>query len=248
MLLSKVFSLEMTHAQALAETPKVMISSASWSALCHGRRLVYTVFLTLSIGIHALGLHMLATVLPSIVAELGGAAFYTWATLLYTIASTIGTVSGEDRCLSPCCGSPCWASGCLVQRAVNTWRVVNRNSHTRHATTRPAKLAGQLPCAALSVAASGQVLSLVLRLSQLSSRWGSPVGRLLPAWWRTPPAWPQTSRSPRSLQRRPGSIDLASSSHVFSLSSRGVWYGSTSVCRVSQVDRMSEQSIDRAMY
>jgi hypothetical protein len=24
----------------------------------------------------------------------------------------------------------------LVQRAVNTWRVVNRSSHTRHATTR----------------------------------------------------------------------------------------------------------------
>ncbi len=37
---------------------------------------------------------MLATVLPSIVADLGGAAFYAWATLLYTIASIIGTVCG----------------------------------------------------------------------------------------------------------------------------------------------------------
>ncbi len=70
------------------------LSSASWSALFHGRRLVYTLLLTLSIGIHAMGIHMLATVLPSIVAELGGAAFYTWATLLYTIASIIGTVCG----------------------------------------------------------------------------------------------------------------------------------------------------------
>jgi MFS family permease len=33
-------------------------------------------------------------VLPSIVADLGGAAFYAWATLLYTIASIIGTVCG----------------------------------------------------------------------------------------------------------------------------------------------------------
>ncbi len=41
-----------------------------------------------------LGIHMLATVLPSIVADLGGAAFYAWATLLYTIASIIGTVCG----------------------------------------------------------------------------------------------------------------------------------------------------------
>jgi MFS family permease len=71
-----------------------MNSSASWSALFHGRRLAYTVLLTLSIGIHAVGLHMLATVLPSIVADLGGAAFYAWATLLYTIASIIGTACG----------------------------------------------------------------------------------------------------------------------------------------------------------
>jgi MFS family permease len=59
-----------------------------------GRHLVYTLLLTLSIGLHALGMHMLATVLPSIVADLGGAAFYAWATLLYTIASIIGTVCG----------------------------------------------------------------------------------------------------------------------------------------------------------
>src|SRR5215467_1419897 len=94
MLLSKVFSLEITHAQVYAETPNVMSSSASWSALWRGRHLVYTLLLTLSIGIHALGMHMLATVLPSIVADLGGAAFYAWATLLYTIASIIGTVCG----------------------------------------------------------------------------------------------------------------------------------------------------------
>jgi MFS family permease len=69
-------------------------SAASWSALFHGRHLIYTLLLTFSIGMHALGLHMLATVLPSIVADLGGAAFYAWATLLYTIASIIGTVCG----------------------------------------------------------------------------------------------------------------------------------------------------------
>src|SRR5215475_8866487 len=94
MLLSTVFSLEIIHAQAHTETPKMMSSSASWSALFRGRRLAYTVLLTLSIGIHAIGTHMLATVLPSIVADLGGAAFYAWATLLYTIASIIGTVCG----------------------------------------------------------------------------------------------------------------------------------------------------------
>jgi hypothetical protein len=72
----------------------VASSSASWSALFQGRRLVYTLLLTFSIGVHAIGIHMLAMVLPSIVADLGGAAFYAWATLLYTIASIIGTVCG----------------------------------------------------------------------------------------------------------------------------------------------------------
>jgi MFS family permease len=62
--------------------------------LFQGRRLAYTALLTLSIGIHALGMHMLATVLPSVVADLGGASFYAWATLLYTIASIIATVCG----------------------------------------------------------------------------------------------------------------------------------------------------------
>jgi MFS family permease len=73
----------------------VLPSSASWSALFHGRRLAHTALLTLSIGVHAVGIHMLATVLPAIVADLGGAAFYAWATLLYTIASVIGTVCGR---------------------------------------------------------------------------------------------------------------------------------------------------------
>jgi hypothetical protein len=72
----------------------VALSSASWSALFHGRRLIYTLLVTLSVGMHAIGTHMLATVLPSIVADLGGAAFYAWATLLYTITSIIGTVCG----------------------------------------------------------------------------------------------------------------------------------------------------------
>src|SRR5262245_4996544 len=71
-----------------------MQSATSWSALFHGRHLDYPLLLTLSIGIRALGMHMLGTVLPSIVADLGGAAFYAWATLLYTIASIIGTVCG----------------------------------------------------------------------------------------------------------------------------------------------------------
>jgi MFS family permease len=70
------------------------VSATSWSALFHGRHLAYTALLTLGVGVHAIGIHLVATVLPSVVADLGGAAFYTWATMLYTVASIMGTAGG----------------------------------------------------------------------------------------------------------------------------------------------------------
>ena len=81
-------------ASSMEESPHLPVSTASWSALFHGRHLAYTVLLTLGVGVHAVGIHLLATVLPSVVADLGGAAFYTWATMLYTIASIMGTACG----------------------------------------------------------------------------------------------------------------------------------------------------------
>jgi MFS family permease len=70
------------------------VTAASWSALFHGRHLAYTALLTLGVGAHAFGIHLVATVLPSVVADIGGAAFYAWATMLYIMASIMGTVCG----------------------------------------------------------------------------------------------------------------------------------------------------------
>jgi MFS family permease len=81
-------------AASIEESPRMTVTAASWSALFHGRQLAYTVLLTLGVGVHAVGIHLLATVLPSVVADLGGAAFYTWATMLYTMASIMGTACG----------------------------------------------------------------------------------------------------------------------------------------------------------
>jgi predicted MFS family arabinose efflux permease len=70
------------------------VTAASWLALFRGRQLAYTLLLSLGIGVHAIGMHLLATVLPSVVAEIGGVAFYAWATMLYTMASIMGTACG----------------------------------------------------------------------------------------------------------------------------------------------------------
>jgi MFS family permease len=76
------------------ESLRMPVTAASWSALFRGRHLAYTLLLSLGIGVHAIGIHLLATVLPSVVAEIGGVAFYAWATMLYTMASIMGTACG----------------------------------------------------------------------------------------------------------------------------------------------------------
>lgn len=72
----------------------MVTASSSWAALFRGQRAVYTLLHVFGIGVHAISVHMLSTVLPSVVADIGGAAFYAWAMMLYTIASIIGTACG----------------------------------------------------------------------------------------------------------------------------------------------------------
>src|SRR2546421_1488608 len=68
--------------------------SASWGALFRSERAAYTLILTLGVGVHAIDVFIIATVLPSVVADIGGAAFYTWSTMLYVVASILGTACG----------------------------------------------------------------------------------------------------------------------------------------------------------
>jgi MFS family permease len=70
------------------------MSASAWSSVLHGRLAAVTLLLTLGVGIHAVDVFIVATVLPSIVRDIGGAAFYTWATMLYVVASILGTASG----------------------------------------------------------------------------------------------------------------------------------------------------------
>lgn len=51
--------------------------------------------LNVGIGLHALDVFIIATVMPRVVRELGGAEYYTWATMLYMVASIIGTAAGN---------------------------------------------------------------------------------------------------------------------------------------------------------
>jgi MFS family permease len=70
------------------------MSSPSWGALFRHGRAGHTLLLTLGVGVHAIDVFIIATVLPSVVADIGGAAFYTWSTMLYVVASILGTAGG----------------------------------------------------------------------------------------------------------------------------------------------------------
>lgn len=68
--------------------------TTSWRAPFRGVHALYTLIISLAIGLHAIDVFVVATVLPSVVADIGGAAFYTWSSMLYMVASIIGAASG----------------------------------------------------------------------------------------------------------------------------------------------------------
>lgn len=70
-------------------------SSPSWSSIFQGPRAAHTVLLNLGVAIHAVDVFIITTVLPSVIADIGGAAFYAWSTMLYVVVSIVGTAIGS---------------------------------------------------------------------------------------------------------------------------------------------------------
>jgi MFS family permease len=66
---------------------------ATWRSLfSHGLGL-YVIMLNLGIGLHAVDVFVVSTVMPDVVRDLGGAHFYAWSTMLYMVASIIGAAA-----------------------------------------------------------------------------------------------------------------------------------------------------------
>lgn len=60
-----------------------------WGELFSGRNGIYTLMLAGGVGLHALNMNIVATVMPSVVADIGGLDFYAWATTLFVVASIL---------------------------------------------------------------------------------------------------------------------------------------------------------------
>jgi len=70
------------------------LRQADWIDVLRDGRAVYTVVLNLGIGLHAIDVFVIATVMPAVVADIGGVAYYAWSTMLYMVASIVGAASG----------------------------------------------------------------------------------------------------------------------------------------------------------
>jgi len=73
---------------ATAETPQ-----ASWSELFHEGRALYTILVLLGVGLYALQTLVIAIVMPTVVADIGGADYYAWPAMLYTIGAIVGAAT-----------------------------------------------------------------------------------------------------------------------------------------------------------
>lgn len=68
-------------------------AKAAWGELFHHGRALYTVLIILGVTLHALQILVIAIVMPTVVADIGGAAYYTWPAMLYTIGAIVGAAS-----------------------------------------------------------------------------------------------------------------------------------------------------------
>ena len=69
------------------------VEKADWIELFRGGRTLYTLLVMLGTALHALQILVIAIVMPTVVADIGGAAYYTWPAMLYVIGSIIGAAS-----------------------------------------------------------------------------------------------------------------------------------------------------------
>ncbi len=66
---------------------------SSWTEVFRGRFGVYTLLLNIGILFFAVDNFLINTLMPSIVADIGGVAFYAWAMMLYLVGSIMGAAS-----------------------------------------------------------------------------------------------------------------------------------------------------------
>lgn len=69
-------------------------AASGWREVTQGTGLVRLALILSCVSLHAMDVFVIATILPSVVADIGGVAFYAWPSALYIVASILGAASG----------------------------------------------------------------------------------------------------------------------------------------------------------
>ncbi|NVD96706.1 MFS transporter [Massilia sp. BJB1822] len=64
---------------------------ASWSELLQGRNGLRSIALAGGVALHAVNIYIVTTILPTVIQEIGGLAYYAWNTTLFVVASIVGS-------------------------------------------------------------------------------------------------------------------------------------------------------------
>jgi len=68
-------------------------ATGSWAEIFAGQYIIYTVILNLGMLLFAINQFVVATVMPSVVADLGGVSYYTWVFSLFAVGAVVGAAS-----------------------------------------------------------------------------------------------------------------------------------------------------------
>lgn len=80
----------MPEISTVPTAPTAPSSTASWGSLFRGRNGLLALALTGGVALHAINVHIVTTVLPSVVQDIGGLDWYAWNTTLFVVASIVG--------------------------------------------------------------------------------------------------------------------------------------------------------------
>src|SRR6266481_7724657 len=69
------------------------IAKGSWNEIFRNGLGLYSALVIGGIAMNATQMLVIAIIMPTIVRDIGGASFYTWAAMLYTIGSIVGGAS-----------------------------------------------------------------------------------------------------------------------------------------------------------
>src|SRR5699024_1746351 len=65
--------------------------TATWSELLWGRNGLRSLALAGGVALHAVNVYIVTTILPSVVADIGGLEYYAWNMTLFVAASILGS-------------------------------------------------------------------------------------------------------------------------------------------------------------